>query len=141
MIWSKFCHRCAKDDKPRNQSHLEWCRFDPISCFCLLDASLSQFLEKFEHYLLGLLSQFCKMIQNSNESRMQERKFSFKNKNSFRNGTNWKSSSKNKIKTEKDLFPTQHIKNENFFLFAFLIMERAINTSEFAPTKQSQQWW
>lgn len=82
------------------------------------------------------------MIQNSNESRMQKRKFSFKNKNSFLNGTNRKSSSKNKIKTENDLFPTQHIKNENFFfLFAFLIMQRAINTSEFAPTKQSQQWW
>ena len=55
------------------------------------------------------------MIQNSNESRMQKRKFSFKNKNSFLNGTNRKSSSKNKIKTENDSFPTQHIKNENFF--------------------------
>ena len=46
---------------------------------------------------------------------MQERKFSFKNKNSFLNGTNRKSSSKNKIKTENDLLPTQHIKNETFF--------------------------
>lgn len=57
------------------------------------------------------------MIQNSNESRMQKRKFSFKNKNSFLNGANRKSSSKNKIKTENDLFPTQHIENENFFFY------------------------
>ena len=46
---------------------------------------------------------------------MQKRKFSFKNKNSFLNGTNRKSSSKNKIKTENDLLPTQQIKNETFF--------------------------
>ena len=33
------------------------------------------------------------------------------------------------------------LKTKPFFLIAFLIMQRAINTSEFAPTKQSQQWW